>query len=259
MDVVNASWGYSTPYADNFFSSAFSPSKTEIQNDVANGRGGLGLNIVFAAGNARSSGDNVNYHNYQNDPFVITVGATDVYGQFASYSTPGAALLLLSAPGTHMLTDDRLGTAGYSTDDYTWMSGTSYAAPTVAGVIALMLQADPNLGYRDVQEILASAKQTDAANASWHVDGAHNWNGAGLHFSEDYGFGLVDATAAVRLAESWQYQSTYANMSYETVSHTDGVQIPDLGSLQSHITLGASLILDITINVRREPVAGSGS
>ena len=47
MDVVNASWGYTTAYQDNFFSSAFSASKTAIQNDVANGRGGLGMNIVF--------------------------------------------------------------------------------------------------------------------------------------------------------------------------------------------------------------------
>src|SRR5260221_698242 len=42
MDVVNASWGYSTAYQDNFFSSSFASSKTAIQNDVATGRGGLG-------------------------------------------------------------------------------------------------------------------------------------------------------------------------------------------------------------------------
>jgi subtilisin-like proprotein convertase family protein len=244
MDVVNASWGYSTPYADNFFSSAFSPSKTAIQNDVANGRGGLGLNIVFAAGNARAAGDNVNYHNYQNDPYVITVAATDDQGHVTSFSTPGAALLV-SAPGSYDITDDRLGAAGSSSGDTVAVAGTSYAAPTVAGVVALMLQANPTLGYRDVQEILAySAKQTDPTNASWHTDGAHNWNGGGLHFSEDYGFGLVDATAAVRLAESWQEQSTYANMSVESANHTDNLTIPDGGSLQSHITLGSSLILD---------------
>src|SRR6187551_2734805 len=57
MDVVNASWGYTTAYQDNFFSSPFSSSKTAILNDVANGRGGLGLNIVFASGNGRASGD----------------------------------------------------------------------------------------------------------------------------------------------------------------------------------------------------------
>jgi subtilisin-like proprotein convertase family protein len=244
MDVVNASWGYRTAYADNFLSSAFSPSKTAIQNDVANGRGGLGLNIVFAAGNARGSGDNVNYHNYQNSPSVITVAATDDQGRVTPFSTPGAALLV-SAPGSCDITDDRLGAAGSSSGDTVAVAGTSYAAPTVAGVIALMLQANPSLGYRDVQEILAySAKLTDPINPSWHTDGAHDWNGGGLHFSEDYGFGLVDATAAVRLAESWQKQSTCANMSVEGANHTDNLTIADGGSLQSHITLASSLILD---------------
>jgi len=204
MDVVNASWGYTTGYSDNFFSSAFAATNSAIQNDIANGRGGLGMNIIFAAGNGRGSGDNVNYHNFQNDPFVITVAATDTYGHVASYSTAGAALLV-SAPGTAK-TDDRVGADGYSTSDYINISGTSYAAPYVSGVVALMLQANPNLGFWDVQEILAySTKNSDTTSTSWQTNGAQNWNGGGLHFSHDYGFGMVDATAAVRLAESWQY------------------------------------------------------
>ena len=86
-------------------------------------------------------------------------------------------------------------------------------------------------------EILAyTAKETDPTNAGWHIDGAHDWNGGGLHFSDDYGFGLVDATAAVRLAESWQFQSTYSNLSTESAGHTDNAAIPDgTGSLQSQI------------------------
>jgi subtilisin-like proprotein convertase family protein len=244
MDVANASWGYSGLYQDNFLSS-FSSSQTAIQNDVANGRGGLGIDIVFAAGNYRASGDNVNYHNYQNDPFVITVGATDNTGHVTSFSTPGAALLV-SAPGSSDMTDDRLGSAGAMSGDYASVSGTSYAAPTVSGIIALMLQANPNLGYRDVQEILAySAKNSDPANTGWQTNGAHDWNGGGLHFSNDYGFGLVDATAAVRLAESWQKQSTYADMSTQAVSHTDNATITDgTGSIQSTITLASSERLD---------------
>ncbi|TWA99168.1 S8 family serine peptidase [Bradyrhizobium stylosanthis] len=245
MDVGNASWGYTTAFQDNFFSSAFSSSKAALLNDVANGRGGLGIPVVFAAGNGRASGDNVNYHNYQNDPYVITVGATGAAGVVASYSTPGAALLV-SAPGTSIQTDDRAGTYGYTTNDYALMSGTSFAAPTVTGIIALMLQANPDLGYRDIMEILAySAKNTDTTSTGWQTNGAHDWNGGGLHFSNDYGFGLVDATAAVRLAESWMKQSTYADMSIQTVNHTDNAKIPDgTGSLSSTITLNSSEIVD---------------
>jgi subtilisin-like proprotein convertase family protein len=66
-----------------------------------------------------------------------------------------------------------------------------------------------------------------------------------MHFSQDYGFGLVDATAAVRLAESWQKQSTFADMSTETVVHTDSLAIADGGGVtQSQITFTTSLTLD---------------
>jgi subtilisin family serine protease len=53
--------------------------------------------------------------------------------------------------------------------DYTSrFGGTSAAAPEVSGVIALMLQANPNLTYRDVQEILVrSARQNDPNDVSW--------------------------------------------------------------------------------------------
>jgi subtilisin-like proprotein convertase family protein len=243
MDVANNSWSYSS-FGDDFYSSSFAGSKSAILNDVMQGRGGLGMNIVFSAGNDGASGGNVNYHNFQNDPYVVTVAATDAYGHVTSYSTPGAALLV-SAPGTAK-TDDRLGTDGYNSADYINISGTSYSAPAVSGIIALMLQANPNLGFRDVQEILAlTAKNSDPASTSWQTNGAHDWNGGGMHFSHDYGFGLVDATAAVRLAESWIKQSTYADMSSETVVHSDNLAIPDgTGSLQSHITLGSSLLLD---------------
>src|SRR5262249_299498 len=112
FDVGNASWGYTTPYQDNF-SSSWSSSKTAILNDVARGRGGLGIDIVFAAMNGRAAGDNVNYHNYQNNPYVIAVAATDSTGQVTSFSDPGAALLI-SAPGGNGITDDRLGTSGWS-------------------------------------------------------------------------------------------------------------------------------------------------
>jgi subtilisin family serine protease len=80
-------------------------------------------------------------------------------GHVASFSNPGAALLV-SAPGLSDYTDDRLGTAGYSSADYVWGAGTSYAAPTVAGVIALMLQANPDLGYRDVQQTLVNRNRS---------------------------------------------------------------------------------------------------
>lgn len=102
------------------------------------------------------------------------------------------------------MTTDRIGSYGYDVTDYTSrFNGTSAATPIVSGVVALMLEANPNLGYRDVQEILAlSARPIDAASPDWTTNRANTWNGGGFRVSHDYGFGLVDATAAVRLAET---------------------------------------------------------
>jgi len=161
--------------------------------------------------------DNANYHNFQNSRFTIAVGALDDGGTFnapntqAGFSTPGAPILV-SAPGTDVLTTDIAGTAGASSGDTASTSGTSFAAPLVSGVIALMLEANPNLGYRDVQERLAyTAVQNDSLQAEWKINGATNWNLGGLHTNNNYGFGQVDAHAAVRLAETWTAQKTISD------------------------------------------------
>jgi subtilisin-like proprotein convertase family protein len=95
------------------------------------------------------------------------------------------------------------------------MNGTSSAAPNLSGVIALMLQANPNLSYRDVKYILAkTAKKTDPTRVGVTTTGLINgtsvtldlgWvkNAAGYWFSNWYGFGSVDATAAVNAAKNY--------------------------------------------------------
>jgi subtilisin family serine protease len=105
-------------------------------------------------------------------------------------------------------------------------NGTSSAAPTVAGVIALMLEARPELTWRDVKHILAkTAKKVDPALAAIvtnstnaptaktgiTVEQAWVTNNAGFHFHNWYGFGLVDAAAAVAMAKSHTLLSAEKN------------------------------------------------
>ena len=246
VDVVNNSWGYSGFFPDNFASSSFAAAGAAVQNDAANGRGGLGTVIVFAAGNGRTSGDSVDYHSFQDSPYVISVAATDNTNHIASFSSPGAGVLL-SAPGVNITTTDRVGSLGFSSGDYTTVSGTSFASPIVSGVVALMLDANPNLGYRDVQEILAySSDQIDKTNSRWSFNGAGNWNGGGLHFSPDYGFGLVDAHAAVRLAETWTTQHTFANMVSANASAASAQAIPanNATGISQKISIASNLLID---------------
>ncbi len=211
VDVSNNSWGYSTPFSDNFNNSYWSPLINGLETALHTGRDGLGTVMVHAAGNDRNfvagtsqDGDNVNYHSLLNSRYTIAVAATDSNGDVASFSTPGAALLV-SAPGVSMLTTNVTDNDGDIFDDFVYVSGTSFAAPVISGIVATMLEANPDLGWRDVQEILA--------NSAWMTGGADGWqtNGAGFNVSHDFGFGLVDAKAAVRLAENWTGVNTSAN------------------------------------------------
>jgi kexin len=77
------------------------------------------------------------------------------------------------------------------------MNGTSASTPVAAGVGALILQVRPELSYRDVRRVLAySARKVDPNGSGWTT------NGAGLHINHKYGFGAVDATAAVAIART---------------------------------------------------------
>ncbi|WP_279343547.1 S8 family serine peptidase [Variovorax terrae] len=89
-------------------------------------------------------------------------------------------------------------------------NGTSSAAPTVSGVVALMLQVNPALTQRDVKYILArTARPTDTGYgpiqyASVVLEPGWTTNAAGRRFSNWYGFGLVDASAAVAMARGFK-------------------------------------------------------
>jgi subtilisin-like proprotein convertase family protein len=231
MDVSVNAWGYVYPFFDNFLDPEGAALVQAGENAVANGRGGLGTVLVFAAGNGRSYGDSVNHHNLENNQYAIAVAAIDATGNVELNSNPGAALLV-SAPGAAVLTTDQTGASGYDPGDTVVLTGTSFAAPIVGGVVALMLEANAGLGYRDVQDILAaSARPIDVADPGWTTNGARTWNGGGHRFSNDYGFGLVDATAAVRLAETWfaagDVADTFHNRTIATASWATGAAIPD--------------------------------
>jgi Ca2+-binding RTX toxin-like protein/subtilisin-like proprotein convertase family protein len=211
FDVSNNSWGATSPFADNFNSTSLTFAYEALRTGVEDGRGGLGTVFVFSAGNSAGAGDNTNYHNFQNAREVITVAAANQDGSVASFSTPGSSILIGSY-GVDLLTTDRhqAGLGYNKTGNYTQFSGTSASAPVVSGVTALMLEANPLLGYRDVQEILAMSA-THPDSLSWKTNSASNWNLGGMLFNDQLGFGLVDAYAAVQLADTWTQHDSAIN------------------------------------------------
>ncbi len=166
-----------------------------LENNIRNGRGGLGNIYVWAGGNGATRGDNANYDGYANSRYTIAIGATDHSGKKAYYSEPGAPLIACAPSDDDSAYIITINSSGCKTD----FGGTSAVAPMVSGVIALMLHANPNLGWRDVQHILIrSAVQNDPTDSDWKL------NGAGFHVNHKYGFGRVNAAKAVELSQFWQ-------------------------------------------------------
>jgi len=245
LDIVNCSWSFPTFFGDDF-NGQMAESGTAIIDAVSHGREGLGSVFVFAAGNARGIGDNTNHHNFANSIYTTSVASTDAAGIVAHSSTPGASILV-AAPGVGILTTDVTAAGGHAGGDHVSVSGTSFAAPNVTGVVALMLDANATLGYRDVQEILAySADLTDGSNSSWQINHAQNWNGGGMHSSTDYGFGLVDTHDAVRLAETWSGRATFASLDTASEEPAPGLATPDsiAGGLSSTLHITRALDID---------------
>mmetsp|Transcript_16893 Transcript_16893/g.40889 ORF Transcript_16893/g.40889 Transcript_16893/m.40889 type:complete len:1111 (+) Transcript_16893:137-3469(+) len=176
-----------------------STARTSLIRGVQQGRNGLGVVYVFASGNSNHEGAITTTKGYTNSRLVITVGAVGKDGSHASYSTPGSSVFV-AAPGADK--EDEFGqisakVGGGCIDAGT---GTSFAAPVVSGVAALMLEVNPDLGWRDVQSIIALTSQRvdDIDDPTAAV------NAAGFWHSNYYGFGIVDASQAVEVAKTWE-------------------------------------------------------
>jgi len=223
IDIYSNSWG---PSDDGETLQGPGPLMlAAMENDVQIGRNGLGNIITWAAGNGLDDDDNSNYDGYANLRYTIAVTAVTHNGVQSYYAEPGANILV-AAPsngdGEAITTTDIEGSEGYTTGDYTnTYGGTSSATPLVSGVIALMLEANSNLTWRDVQHILVhSSRQNDALDSSWGTNGANH------DVSHKYGFGVIDAGAAVALAENWSNVDVETSFSSGTLTCTQ-CNIPD--------------------------------
>jgi proprotein convertase subtilisin/kexin type 2 len=209
IDVSNNSWGASRR------GDLYSMSQVwldAVSLGVREGRQGKGIVYLFAAGNEGLFGADTNHSSLTNNRFVMVVGGSDAMGKSAAYSQAGATVLVSgltqgyrrvgSFSGSGVVTSTLSGkgkqaldaSANY-TDDF---NGTSAATPGVSGVVALMLQANPDLSWRDVRWILAkTARKVDTVDSGWQ---ASPMVSGSLGYHHQYGFGVANASAAVDMA-----------------------------------------------------------
>lgn len=163
---------------------------------VQQGRGGKGSIYVFAAGNGAASDDNCNFDGYTNSIYSITVGAIDMNNQHPYYSEACSAQLVVtySSGGGDAIHTTDVGTNKCTSSH----GGTSAAGPIGVGVYALVLEARPDLTWRDMQWLsVLSAVPFDTPS---------DWTKTSIDrvYSHQFGYGKLDAWAIVEMSKTWK-------------------------------------------------------
>lgn len=192
-DIYSCSWG-PTDDGKTLAEPEVIVKKAMIQG-VQKGRKDKGSVYVFASGNGGRAGDSCNFDGYTNSIYSITVGAIDFKGFHPAYAEACSAVMVVtysSGSGEHI----------HTTDIHKKCSsihgGTSAAAPLAAGIYALVLSANPNLTWRDVQYV--SVMLSVPVNQD---DGDYQMTASKRLYSHKYGYGKIDAYEMVQVAKAW--------------------------------------------------------
>ncbi|EZA62232.1 Furin, partial [Ooceraea biroi] len=170
----------------------------EAKAPVISGRNGKGSIFVWASGNGGRDHDNCNCDGYTNSIWTLSISSATENGLVPWYSEACSSTLATtyssgSTGEKQVVTTDL---HHYCTSSHT---GTSASAPLAAGICALALEANRDLTWRDMQHIVVrTAKPANLQAPDWVV------NGVGRNVSHSFGYGLMDATAMVRLARRWR-------------------------------------------------------
>ena len=188
-----------------------------MHSEILNRAMEAGIVVSVAAGN--DGPDNTGLSGMGSSSLSITVGATDDLNTvnreddtIAGYSSRGPRAdngdgnplnelkPEISAPGSNIIQAEGCVTSGLcnnlfgdaSDNGYTGRgSGTSYATPSVSGIIALMLEANPDLSPAEVKEIIKLTAERRGEATQPDVDPF--WN-------RDFGWGMADAYEATKMA-----------------------------------------------------------
>jgi hypothetical protein len=216
-DVIESSaLGYRNDYI-NIYSNSWGPSDSgyhvdgpgelltaTLENGVKTGRKGLGNIYVWASGNGGINEDSCTADGYASSMYTIAIGSADEYGYQANYDESCAAKMAVTfnfnsnSYANNNQNNIQVPTTlnnGRCTKTFT---GTSASAPLAAGVIALALNVNSSLTWRDIQYLIVyTSDTTKLKGGKWHI------NGHGLKVSHQFGFGAIDAEAMVTRARYW--------------------------------------------------------
>lgn len=242
--IINNSWG---DQGGQFFNQLHSALLEDaINNALNNGRNGLGTILVFASGNQSPAID----YPANSNPNIITVGAIASSGNRSSFSGFGNELDVV-APGSSILsTIPNQGTASWN--------GTSMAAPHVAGIAALILSVNPDLTVQEVNTIIESTAQKVGGYS--YSNNSNRPNGI---WNNEMGYGLVDAYAAVQMAQQFTNAELedIAIVCYndsKTIQLSNNQNNPVTWQTSSNVTISSSNNNSITVRASYSNSTGNG-
>ncbi len=198
VDIINCSWG-----TIDVLDEAIEDVLSEVAEE---GRGGKGTFIIFSTGNEGS----LKLGKEAALPFVISVGSIESNGKRSGFSTYGKKLDLV-AP-SNFVSLDLVGKDGFEEAEKGFVTGTSFSAPVVAGCIALILEANPDLTRGQVLDIIyATTKKVGTGllkddtfeyNYTYNVDEDDPYN---KKYTKNVqtGYGLIDTLAAIEKAKTY--------------------------------------------------------
>ncbi|NWX59452.1 PCSK4 convertase, partial [Promerops cafer] len=232
MDIVEAQALSLQPQYIHIYSASWGPeddgrtvdgpgilAAAAFHRGVLKGRGGLGSIFIWASGNGGTNYDNCNCDGYTNSIYTVSVGSVlgDGHRPRYSESCPAIITTTYSSRTTSKVQIVTTDLHHRCTDKHT---GTSASAPLAAGMVALALEANPALTWRDLQHLIIRASRPA------HLQ-AEDWaeNGVGRRVSHYYGYGLLDAGLLVQAATTWTGTRPQEKCSVQAV------QVPrDIGS-----------------------------
>lgn len=268
--VITNSWGSSGDFDPNH--------PINLASKKAYDRG---ITVLFAAGN---EGPGENTHNpYAKAPWVISVGAGEKDGTLADFSSRGTKGIggtfemdgktwtwkdepTIVAPGVDIVSTRALAPVSSLalTDDaaviepgflpyYTLMSGTSMATPHVAGIVALLLEADPTLAPSEIKKILQDTATNMPGYETWEVGAGYVNAYASLDavlFGTDYGSTVNAFQTFNSHVETTNNQASF-EVSYNPVSLTSNSTTfkVETGTSQLVAKINAAGILGLTGNM----------
>ena len=202
--ISNNSWGFPDTGAPRIAEAVWEQA---VRRGVEDGYGGKGIFYTWAAGNGDQPEFPADHSNLDGRAnfYAVTAACAIGHDDRKNYDSERGANLWVCAPVDSGYTGDPLLVSTDDADRYAVFGSTSGATAVVSGVAALVRAANNELSWREVKLILAaSARKNDPTHSSW-ATGALRYGSATnrYSFSHRYGFGAVDAGAAVTLAGTW--------------------------------------------------------